>query len=204
MKLNKALELRKSKYIKRWKGKDNKYHYKYARKKVEKEKKGERLITRLKVREDIIRNLQYEKCYVYNKQGDIIFRKTGESDHIFFTDKEYNKFYGCEVFTHNHPTDISFSPDDIKLAFISKMKEMRAAGKKYSYSMKIDQNWKDENEWKGFIDELDNIAEETMDQLRQLIRLKKVSKKDAEDGFWHDVWTEVAKKNKHFTYKRSE
>ena len=204
VKLNNALNLRKSKYIQRWKGKDGKWKYEYPRDKKDREKKSDRLIKRLGVREDMISNLDYEKCYVYNKEGDIIFRKSGEKDYISFSDKELLKMKGAEVFTHNHPVPgTSFSPDDLAIAFLTKFKEIRAVGQKYVYSAKISSNWTGET-WNNFVDAMSEVHDETMQVTRQLIKSGFITKKNAEENFFHDMWTELSKTNKGFEYKRIE
>ena len=199
----KALDLRKSKYIKRWKGKDGKWKYEYPRDKKDREKKSDRLIKRLGVREDMIRNLNYEKCYVYNKEGDIIFRKVGGERKILFDEKELSKMKHAKVFTHNHPYVASFSPEDLKLAFMVDIKEMRVADGKYNYSSKIDQKWSKEK-WNSFIEDIDIVESEVEDVFEAHVSEELITEEESEENFQHEIWSRLSDKYKGFEYKRNK
>ena len=149
MNLNKVLELRKSKYIKRWRGKDGKWKYEYPRnsKGREKEVTFKKELSQVKFKEWVLKkeneisDLEYEKCFAFDNQGQILFQKSGDKGSIRFTQEEANKLKGIKLFIHNHPQGGSFSPEDIKFLYANNIKAIRAVGQKYTYSAKITKKW---------------------------------------------------------------
>lgn len=81
-----------------------------------------------------------EKCYALDNKGNIVFTKEGGIHNIVFTQEELAVIPEGATFTHNHPGGTSFSPEDLFFTFKTKLKEMRAVGKEFIYSFKID--WK--------------------------------------------------------------
>lgn len=82
-----------------------------------------------------IRNRATEKCYLFDEKEGAIFSKVGKKDHIGFTKEELKLFPG-RILTHNHPSGSSFSPGDLMSSGNSGLKEIRAIGTEYRYSMK--------------------------------------------------------------------
>ncbi|MBN2734737.1 MAG: minor capsid protein [Methanomicrobiaceae archaeon] len=82
-----------------------------------------------------IRSRATEKCYLFDEKEGAIFSKVGTKDHIGFTRKELDLFPG-RILTHNHPSGSSFSPGDLMSSGNSGLKEIRAIGTEYRYSMK--------------------------------------------------------------------
>ena len=89
----------------------------------------------LKNEENKIRNLPVEHASVIGKDGTVIFTKSeNKADEVNFTTKEASMFKD-NVFTHNHPNGSLFSSDDINLAFVTALKEMRACHANGYYSL---------------------------------------------------------------------
>ena len=128
--LEKALELRKAKYLKRT-GSPGNYKYVY-RKKTERRKKGiEREIK--KAYNWIFGDTKnkFEAMVILNARGEIVANRLGEKSSIDLTD--ILPSLKGNIFLHNHPNNASFSDSDIYCALTTGMKEIRAVGEKYEY-----------------------------------------------------------------------
>lgn len=82
----------------------------------------------LKDFEDSIRNQSFETAGVYDEDGNLILKKDGDKNSIYFTEEELMLMRSNKdvVFTHNHPKGYSFSKADIILAYKNNLREMRA------------------------------------------------------------------------------
>jgi len=200
-KQGKKVGLIKAKYIKRWKGKDGKWKYEYFREKVDRKKTVETFSTKVRQKEDEIANLKYEKCYIFDKSGKVLFEKSGEKNSITFNDKEISKIEGAELFTHNHPMGVSFSPEDIKFLWANNCKEIRTVGKEYTYSAKINTFWS-KSFWIGFIDELVTTVDNVRNIFEDRIGKGLMTTREAEQNHWHDVWSKLSKSHNTLEYKR--
>lgn len=76
----------------------------------------------------------YESAGLYSPDGILILMKDGNKHSVFFTDGEVAKMKG-NILTHNHPSGSPFSKQDLDMLAYAKLKEIRAAGKNYTYSM---------------------------------------------------------------------
>lgn len=85
--------------------------------------------------EDKIRNKKYETGIFYDANGEVILNKT--TGHEFYIDFTWDDLANVKdtIFTHNHPSASSFSPDDIKFMIRNQLKEIRAVTKQGTYSM---------------------------------------------------------------------
>lgn len=96
----------------------------------------------LKNEENRIRNLPVEHASVIGKDGSVIFKKTeNKAGEVNFTTKEASLFKD-NVFTHNHPNGSLFSGDDLNLAVVTYLKEIRAchASGYYALTRQFDLN----------------------------------------------------------------
>lgn len=82
---------------------------------------------------EIVEN-NYETGVVLDDAGNVIIRKKGTSNSVSFNHFEVEKMEGLTS-THNHPRGSNFSPDDWNFFAKTKVKEERAVGKKYTYSL---------------------------------------------------------------------
>lgn len=87
-----------------------------------------KLVVELREREDLIRRSAIEHAVAYAKNGNRILLKSGSSNHVRFTVTEIAmiKSQGGVVFTHNHPSGNAFSLDDLVLAQVVGLAELRA------------------------------------------------------------------------------
>jgi NAD+--asparagine ADP-ribosyltransferase len=83
-----------------------------------------------------IKDRKTEKAYIFDKDGKVVFEKSGNKNGVKFTTDELSKMKG-NVLTHNHPNGTSFSSEDIKLACDWNLKEVRAIGNNNVYVMKM-------------------------------------------------------------------
>lgn len=84
--------------------------------------------------ESSIANNNFESAGVYSSDGKLLFTKKGDKTSVQFTVDELNQMNGATV-THNHPDGSSFSRDDIRMFLNEKIKEIRAVGNEFTYSM---------------------------------------------------------------------
>lgn len=60
------------------------------------------------------------------KNGKVMGHWQGTEDRIEFHKDDWGKFHGADIFTHVHPRDYSFSPQDVHLMIEDKIKQFRA------------------------------------------------------------------------------
>jgi len=86
-----------------------------------------------------IKNNKKESAYLFDKDGNRIFRKQGGEHSVSFTTEEAAQMKD-NILTHNHPLGGAFSDADVKLMLYMDLDEIRAVGKNAKYSMKIDKS----------------------------------------------------------------
>lgn len=101
----------------------------------------------IKKEEEIRMNKKYETAVSFNKDGEIVLNKDGQSRHVMFTEEECRKLKNT-VMTHNHPSGWSygensiyrignsFSKDDLSLAVRYDLAEIRAVTPNYTFVLK--------------------------------------------------------------------
>lgn len=75
----------------------------------------------------------YETAGLFTPDGKLIFKKDGDKSSISFEDFELKKMKG-NILTHNHPQGSPFSKADLIMFANGELREIRAAGKYYTYS----------------------------------------------------------------------
>jgi len=197
------LVLLKAKYIKRWKGKDGKWRYEYAKTKKERTKKAVNPIEKkVQFEENKIANLKYEKCFVFDSKGEIILIKSGGKDYIKFSFEEVEKMKGAKAFTHNHPSESSLSVEDIKAGYLGGINETRAVSKKYIFSAKIKPNFTD-RDYNNFIDDIDKVDKWVIILFKEKIKQGEMSLEQANLDHWHKIWEIMDEDYEGFHYKRT-
>lgn len=96
---------------------------------------------------EIRMNKVYETAISFNKNGEVVLNKDGQSRHVTFTVEECRKLKNT-IMTHNHPSGWaypensvrrignSFSEDDILMAVRYDLAEMRAVTPNYTFVLK--------------------------------------------------------------------
>jgi len=159
------------------------------------------LIRVLRQKEEEIAYLPYERAYVFDQDGNIVFSKDGERSQVSFTPDEVSLIKGKNlIFTHNHPAlGVSFSWADVNFAVRTDLAEMRAVGKEYVHSIKRPAaGWPDINVLYAHY-RLANEEVET--EFWNRINAGEMTMDEAEKEHWHEVWTRVARRL-NLLYKR--
>lgn len=88
-----------------------------------------------------LRTLANEECYLLDPQGNVVLHWTSNLPHAIrhppgqLQGLRQSGLLVDVVYTHNHPTDHSFSEEDFILASCWNFSEMRAVGPHWSYRM---------------------------------------------------------------------
>ena len=75
----------------------------------------------------------YETVGLFTPDGKLIFKKDGSKNTVEFFGEEVGYMKG-NILTHNHPSGSPFSDFDIFMFVQAQLREIRAAGKQYTYS----------------------------------------------------------------------
>ena len=96
--------------------------------------------TKLYQHERIISGNKYKTATIYDKNGNIVFKKKGNADSVSFTVQERKKMKGC-VLTHNHPDGSIFSPEDINMLRVGDLDEIRACNNNGAFVLRRSDKW---------------------------------------------------------------
>lgn len=149
----------------------------------------------LKDLEDEIRDRTLEdgeKGYLIDEAGKVIFEKVGKERSIRFTPEELKMMKG-KILTHSHPSGGSFSPEDLALSSYHGLKEVRAAGKYRTYSLKTisGDNLQADHWEKHIAPYYQKTAREVKTEFQRKIDAGDLSLEKANALHWHEVWTRV-------------
>jgi proteasome lid subunit RPN8/RPN11 len=152
--------------------------------------------------ESKIANNAFETAIAFNNKGNEILRKKGVKSSVKFTAEDMNKLNWADevIFTHNHPSGISFSDADILFMKKTELKEMRVVGKKYLYRA----NFTKKVDLDTVKQAIKHSNEIVRIRISQLIDSGKMTIKEANDIHWHEIWTYLKKRKDWFSYKRIE
>ena len=152
--------------------------------------------------ESNVATLKYEKCHCVDEDGRFVLSKEGEKSQISFTEDERETIRNRKgvVFSHNHPSGTSFSREDIVFAAAHGLKQIRAVGDKYVYTMESAGEWMSPKEIAEVSGQEDkNVRREFTDKILG----GRMTVEDAESSHWHEVWTRIADRLG-LVYKRAE
>lgn len=90
--------------------------------------------------EDEVRNDHLETGAFFSDGGSVLVRRQGEPNTIKFTKSELKLGIG-RSFSHNHPNGGNFSLDDIELAAILNLREIRVVTPHMRYSLSRIKSW---------------------------------------------------------------
>lgn len=150
----------------------------------------------LSSRENAIAGLKTERAQAYDEDGNTVLAKGGSKHSVGFTQAELDQMKGS-TFTHNHPGDTSFSQEDVDVAIICNLKEMRAVGVHpitgerlvYSISPK-------EKGWPSRAALRASYLVQDATQKKEFwpkVRSGALSPKEASANHGHEVWKRIAK-----------
>ena len=149
--------------------------------------------------------LKHEKGLVFDGQGALIFERDGAANHVTFNRSELQGFKGMTL-VHNHPNGSPFSKDDIRMAAIAELAEIRAVGEQYVYSMKTfpagwtEYWWQNRGRYS-----FDKIEKEVMDDLNKWYTEGVLTQAEANSTHrkYHEIWKRFANKEG-LIYERTE
>jgi len=158
--------------------------------------------------ESKIRNLPYEQAVVISPAtGRIMFAPSGDETSISLSNAQVRAMKGA-VFTHNHPNlgwdksdprsrGLGFSKDDLQVAAIAQLSEMRAVSRGYNHSVKAPQSGWNQKFWDTRLSPAYDKHYNSVynDSVKDII-LGKRSVATVEADFHHDVMNRTAKELK--------
>jgi hypothetical protein len=207
-KINKSLQ--KAKYLKRWKGKDGKWRYKYPDDGNKKQPMGKDLAAAIKFTEDHCLNFYDNKreiAITLDSKGRVLTETHGEENYVQFSPEDLQKLRGARVAIHNHPMDISFSKPDMSFAIINGVQETRVISEKYIYSYVPDKarvKGLDKREIQQKINEVwDTSGQEHTESVYRLYNSGVINRDEANGVYQHRLMESFAK-NFGGTYKREK
>ncbi|MBL0708783.1 MAG: hypothetical protein JJW00_07050 [Sulfurimonas sp.] len=140
-----------------------------------------------------------EKAIIIDKNNNIVLEKLGERNIIKFTDKELKKMDGCRL-VHNHPSGMTLSEADIKLALDYNLKEIVAfSGKGKFYKLII----KDNLNKKELVLQYENIKKKTKSILLRLKKSNQLTSEHIKAEYQYFVISAFANNNKGIKYEIS-
>lgn len=96
---------------------------------------GKNYSAAIRSEEKKIRSDKIETAVLLNDRGDIIFRESsGAANYVQFSKEQLDKMKGATL-THNHPSNSTFSAEDVGLMVIRDLKAIRATGKERTYQL---------------------------------------------------------------------
>lgn len=157
-----------------------------------------------KIEDEIRMNKAFETSVVFDKNGNVILDKRGESRSVSFTKEECEKMKDA-VMTHNHPSGWSypeksimrignsFSVQDVCLAIGNDVMEMRAVTPNYTFVLKRPQKgWN--VSWMEVEEEAKKINKMIREDYNERIEKGIATIQQASITHWHRLWKEISKK----------
>ena len=90
----------------------------------------------IKLEEQKIYQENTETAIILDKKGNVIFRESsGASNYVKFSKEQLDRMKGATL-THNHPSNNTFSIEDLALMVIRELEVIRAAGTTRTYQLK--------------------------------------------------------------------
>lgn len=84
-----------------------------------------------------------EIAHLYDVEGKLLFKKTGDSGSVSFDNSEIKRMHNG-ILTHNHPNGSCFSPEDINILRRGKLLEVRAVTSQGVYRLQKPVKWSKE------------------------------------------------------------
>ena len=110
-----------------------------------------------------ISKLDYEVGVIFDKNGHVISVQLGNEDTVSFTNYQIRKMKGADV-THNHPTGVRPSPEDLYLYLDSGANSFRTTGRKGTYVLESSMDFSKLPDFKEFSREYNNIVDNIRDR----------------------------------------
>lgn len=140
--------------------------------------------------EDGIRARQTETLVALDENGLEVFRKDGTRNHVPVEIEEGRLIGRAGYMTHNHPSDVSFSPGDMDFAAFYGLKEIRACSANYDHVMTPGPaGWPD----REYLRHVVRVADREQAAIFwPQIDSGAMTLEKAQAQHWHEVWKKVA------------
>lgn len=154
-------------------------------------KEKRELLSSLVKAESMIRNHRGQETVVVFCDALGVFARRAEGYTVRLYDV-FRSFEGC-IFTHNHPSGHSFSPEDVGTACAGKMQELRAVSTQYTYQLRPKARGWSEEYWRERLEPLHNqILEEVFIEFLALEDRGFQSRAESNLLVQHEVWSRIA------------
>lgn len=148
--------------------------------------------------EDEIRRDDLETGVFIAPTGRVLLRRQGLADRVGFSPRELRRMHGA-TFTHNHPGESGFSPDDLARAGEAQVAELRVVTPLFRHVIQDFPNLP-ESKWHALFEiEQQKLAASLIDQ----VRTGTLNPKDFGPQTIHLAWVRIAAKMG-FSYERSK
>ena len=154
--------------------------------------------------EDTIKNQNFESAGLYDKNGNLLFKKNGAAESVKFTDDELNRFKG-NYLTHNHPLDQSFSPEDIHVLSYWGLSEIRAVTKTRTFVMKSNKQFTNKREYSQLKSDITRTSNKVQKRLEKMYNSGQITLDEYYYTGMDEIWKEFSKSKKYkdiFTYEK--
>ncbi len=136
-----------------------------------------------------------EAGYVFDKAGRTLWKDYAEGDSLELYEAQKNGLLKGNVFTHNHPNRLSFSPEDILAMLKTEMKEIRAVTDRFTYIARAPESFSLSFEKVNEIFDVMNKEAENLEQELSNIGVKgTMSIEEINTRYYHEIWKRTAEK----------
>lgn len=150
--------------------------------------------------EEKIRRDTFETGAVFDADGRLLVKRVGAADSVEFSPADFRTMRG-QTFTHNHPLDGTFSPQDVRLASQYGIGELRAVGPTTRHIMSAPDGWPTRRQLAAAIVDLGPVVQREIDAMIQAGDLTRpYAQREIDHRFWEKV---AAKFNLKYTREAS-
>jgi hypothetical protein len=142
----------------------------------------------VRTREEAIRHDAVESLYAFDVDGTAVFTKVGGRHDIALSLFEIARLQNT-VLTHNHPSSLSLSLDDVRVAMLGDLFEVRAVTAHWRFILRRpDPGW----DFQMFRRQLEpayrRLEEEVLRELLLAINDGRMTEGEAQASHRHEVW----------------
>jgi hypothetical protein len=153
----------------------------------------DRLERAVRAREDAIRHDAVESLYAFDVDGAVAFSKVGGRHEIDLSLLEIARLQNT-VLTHNHPSGQSLSLDDVRVAMVGDLAEVRAVTATWRFIVRRpDRGW----DFQMFRQQLEpayrRFEEQVLRELLLAINDGRMTEGEAQVSHRHEVWIRVGR-----------
>lgn len=159
--------------------------------------------------ENSIKGNDYETGFVYDTNGNKVWEHVGNKNSVDISDAAQKGLLKGNILTHNHPRGTSLSFPDIAVLVYHDMKEIRAVGKDYIHSMKVNHQAfspYESNEEKliKIKAAFEHYNKEVRQEFTRKIKNGEITIDYAEGNHQHEVWTRMQYNENYLIYERKK